>query len=116
LALRADVLSRSPFAGKARTVIDEQACEGCGDCLDRCRFGALFLLCRYRHSKNNAAEREIRMAKLRQKVSGSMRTLTGAKHFAILHSYLSITAKHGIDVLDALIQLTTGKPWVPQTT
>jgi len=65
---------------------------------------------------NNAAEREIRMAKLRQKVSGSMRTLTGAKHFAILRSYLSTTAKHGIDGLAALIQLTTGKPWMPQTT
>jgi len=56
------------------------------------------------------------MAKLRQKVSGSMRTLTGAKHFAILRSYLSTTAKHGIDGLAALIQLTTGKPWMPQTT
>jgi transposase len=65
---------------------------------------------------NNAAEREIRMAKLRQKVSGSMRTLTGAKHFAILRSYLSTTAKHGIDGLGALIQLTTGNPWMPQTT
>jgi len=65
---------------------------------------------------NNAAEREIRMAKLRQKVSGGMRTPTGAKHFAILRSYLSTTAKHGIDSLDALIQLTTGNPWMPQTT
>lgn len=43
LALRADVLSRSPFAGKPRTVVDEEACEGCGVCLDRCRFGALSL-------------------------------------------------------------------------
>src|SRR5680860_1191935 len=40
---------------------------------------------------NNAAEREIRMAKLRQKVSGGMRTLTGAQHFAILRSYISTT-------------------------
>jgi transposase len=44
-----------------------------------------------------------------------MRTLVGAKHFAILRSYLSTTAKHGIDALDALIQLTTGNPWEPQT-
>jgi hypothetical protein len=65
---------------------------------------------------NNAAEREIRMAKLRQKVSGSMRTLTGARHFAILRSYISTTAKHGIDGLDALIQLTTGTPWEPKST
>ena len=65
---------------------------------------------------NNAAEREIRVARLRQRVSGSMRTITGAKHFAILRSYLSTTAKHGIDCLDALIQLTTGTPWEPKST
>lgn len=65
---------------------------------------------------NNAAEREIRMAKLRQKVSGGMRTLTGAQHFAALRSYLATTAKHGIDGLDALTRLTTGNPWQPQTT
>jgi len=65
---------------------------------------------------NNAAEREIRMAKLRQKVSGGMRTLTGAQHFAALRSYLATTAKHGIDGLDALAQLTNGNPWQPQNT
>lgn len=65
---------------------------------------------------NNAAEREIRMAKLRQKVSGGMRTLVGAQHFAVLRSYLATTAKHGIDSLDALIRLTTGNPWQPETT
>ena len=52
------------------------------------------------------------MAKLRQKVSGGMRTLTGAEHFAALLSYLATTAKHGID---ALTRLTTGTPWLPET-
>lgn len=65
---------------------------------------------------NNAAEREIRMAKLRQKVSGGMRTLTGAQHFATLRSYLSTTNKHNITAIDALTQLTNRKPWQPQTT
>jgi len=65
---------------------------------------------------NNAAEREIRMAKLRQKVSGAMRTLTGAEQFAALRSYLATTAKHNIDGLDALTRLTTGNPWQPLTT
>ena len=64
---------------------------------------------------NNAAEREIRMAKLRQKVSGGMRTLTGAEHFAALRSYIATTAKHGIDGLDALTRLATGEPWLPAT-
>src|SRR5665647_2151556 len=67
-------------------------------------------------SHNNAAEREIRLAKLRQKISGGMLTLTGAQHFAALRSYLATTAKHGINGLDALTQLTTGNPWQPQMT
>lgn len=65
---------------------------------------------------NNAAEREIRMPKLRQKVSGGMRTLTGAEHFAAIRSYIATTNKHGIDTLDALTQLTTRNPWIPETT
>jgi len=56
------------------------------------------------------------MAKLRQKISGGMRALTGAQHFVALRSYLATTAKHGIDGLDALTMLTTGNPWTPRTT
>jgi len=65
---------------------------------------------------NNAAEREIRMAKIRQKISGGMRTLTGAQHFASLRSYIATTHKHGIDTLAALTQLAKGQPWLPQGT
>jgi hypothetical protein len=62
---------------------------------------------------NNAAEQTIRMPKLRIKVSGSMRTLTGAEHFAAIRSYIATAARQGIDTLDALIQATTGNPWTP---
>ena len=65
---------------------------------------------------NNAAEQEIRMAKIRQKISGTMRTLTGAEHFATLRSYLHTTAKHDIPALAALTALTSGHPWLPNTT
>ena len=65
---------------------------------------------------NNAAEREVRMAKLRQKISGSMRTLTGAEHFAALRSYIATTVKHDLGTLDALTMLTTDNPWLPETT
>jgi transposase len=65
---------------------------------------------------NNAAEREIRMAKIRQKVSGCLRTLTGAQHFAAIRSYTATTQKQGINLYAALTQLTAGNPWLPQTT
>jgi transposase len=62
---------------------------------------------------NNPAEQEIRMTKIRQKVSGTMRTKKGAENFADLRSYLQTTAKHGIQALAALTQLTSRNPWLP---
>lgn len=62
---------------------------------------------------NNRAERTIRMPKLRVKVSGSMRTTTGAEHFAAIRSYTATATRQGIDTLDALIQAATGNPWIP---
>jgi len=60
---------------------------------------------------NNAGEREIRMIKLRQKVSGCLRTVTGAEQFCSIRSYLATAAKHGINFFDALITLAQGRPW-----
>jgi transposase len=64
---------------------------------------------------NNAAEREIRMIKIRQKVSGCLRTLTGAEQFCAIRSYLATTAKHGLGLLDALTRLANARPWLPST-
>jgi transposase len=62
---------------------------------------------------NNGAERDIRMIKLRQKVSGCLRTLTGAKQFCAIRSYLSTAAKDGKHFLEVLVMLTEGRPWLP---
>jgi transposase len=62
---------------------------------------------------NNGTERDIRMAKLKQKVSGCLRTMTGALQFCAIRSYLSTAAKHGLGFFDALVMLTEGEPWMP---
>ncbi len=62
---------------------------------------------------NNGSERDIRMAKLRQEVSGCLRTMTGARQFCAIRSYLSTAAKHGLTFFDALVMLTQGRPWIP---
>ena len=65
---------------------------------------------------NNGSERDIRMIKLRQKISGCMRTLTGAKQFCTIRSYLSTAAKHGRNYFDTLVMLAEGQTWLPETT
>lgn len=62
---------------------------------------------------NNGCERDIRMVKLRQKISGCLRTMTGARQFCAIRSYLSTAAKHGLSFFDALTMLTSGHPWIP---
>jgi transposase len=64
---------------------------------------------------NNGSERDIRMIKLRQKVSGCLRTLTGAQQFCAIRSYLSTAAKHGKHFFEVLVMLTEGRPWLPAT-
>ena len=62
---------------------------------------------------NNQAERDIRMVKLQQKISGSWRTEAGAERFCALRSYVSTMKKHGYDVLLGLHDLFEGHAWLP---
>lgn len=64
---------------------------------------------------NNPAEREVRMVKVRQKVSGCLRSLAGAQWFCAVRSYVATAAKHGIGMFDALVQLAQGECWMPET-
>ena len=64
---------------------------------------------------NNAAEQAIRMSKLRIKISGCMRSMTGAEEFCAIRSYLATAARHGITGLEALTSAFQGRPWIPET-
>ncbi len=52
---------------------------------------------------NNQAEHDIRMMKVKMKISGGFRTMKGAKTFAILRTVLFTVRKQGRHILDALI-------------
>ena len=65
--------------------------------------------------ENNLPERDIRMVKLRQKISGRLRTMTGAQSFCVIRSYLSNPAKQRKPAIDVLRQLHAGQAWTPAT-
>jgi len=63
---------------------------------------------------NNQAERDIRMMKVQQKISGCFRSQEGANHFCHLRSYISTIRKQGLNVWEALGSLFEGDVLLPQ--
>jgi transposase len=64
---------------------------------------------------NNLAERDIRMIKLQQKISGCWRTITGTEQFLALRAYLSTANKNDQPITRALTALAARHPWLPAT-
>ena len=62
---------------------------------------------------SSEAERDLRMTKVEQKVSGGFRTPVGAQTFCTLRGYVGTARKQGSSALDALCDRFSGHPFIP---
>lgn len=62
---------------------------------------------------NNLAERDLRMVKVKQKISGTFRSRSGADYFCRIRGYISTVKKNGQNVFDALVDAFSRHPFIP---
>jgi len=62
---------------------------------------------------NNQAERNHRMMKLKQKISGTFRSEKGARNFCRVRGFISMIKKHGRQVFPELMRVFEGAPFIP---
>jgi transposase len=62
---------------------------------------------------NNQGERDLRPLKTQQKISGRLQSEKTTRHRLTIRGYISTAAKHGEDIMTAILDALTGSPWMP---
>jgi transposase len=62
---------------------------------------------------NNLAERDVRMMKVQQKISGTFRSAQGANIFCRIRGYIATVRKNSLSVIDTIQAAFEGHPFIP---
>ncbi len=62
---------------------------------------------------NNQAERDLRMTKVRQRISGVFRSSTGVDMFSRIHGYISTARKNSVSAFSVITGVFHGNPFIP---
>ena len=63
---------------------------------------------------NNRAERDLRMIKVKLKVSGCFRSIDGVDYFCRIRGYMSTLRKQEYSVFEGLVSVFSGQPYMPR--
>lgn len=95
-----------PKQGKARNMLNR---------LSEHRHEVLAFMEDYRIDfDNNQAERDLRMVKVKQKISGVFRSSKGADMFCRIRGYISTARKNSVSAFSAITGVFHGKPYIPE--
>ena len=64
-------------------------------------------------STNNLAERDLRMIKVKEKISGTFASFKGGEIFTRIRGYISTLKKNNRPILEELNNVLAGKPYIP---
>lgn len=64
---------------------------------------------------NNLVERDLRMAKVQQKISGTFRSPGGATAFCRIRSYISTARKNAVNAIEAIVNAFAHTPYLPMS-